>query len=295
MSYQLEVLMVALAVSVTTALPGNFLVLRKMSMISDAISHSVLFGIAVGFLIFQDLASPFLILGATLTGLLTVYLTERLVSIKVKEDASIGLVFPLLFALGVIIITLFSRNVHLDIDAVLTGELIVTPFKRQTLFFTSVDLGPTTLWVMIGILLVNVLFIVLFYKELKLSTFDRVLASSFGFMPWLIHYLLMGMVSITLVGAFDAAGSILVVSFMIVPPSTAFLISKQLDKMILNSIFFAIINAVIGFYLGFLFDVSIAGAISVTSGVVFLVVFGVTNISSSVAHETTQSNTTAKP
>src|SRR5690606_39215724 len=124
-----------------------------------------------------------------------------------------GLVFPVLFSIGVILISRYAGDVHLDVDAVLLGELAFAPFDRFILFDT--DLGPRALWVMGAILALNIVAISLFYKELKLATFDAGLAAALGFAPGLIHYGLMSLVSVTAVGAFDAVGSILVVALMI--------------------------------------------------------------------------------
>ena len=149
---QIEIQLIASLVAIACAIPGTFLVLRKMAMISDAISHSILPGIVVGFFLTQDLNSPWLILLGAGTGVLTVVLVEKIQNTKlVKEDTAIGLVFPALFSIGVILIAKFANDVHLDIDAVLLGELAFTPFDR--LHYGAMDLGPKSLWV-IGVILI---------------------------------------------------------------------------------------------------------------------------------------------
>ena len=151
-SAQLEIQLIASLVAIACAIPGTFLVLRKMAMISDAISHSILPGLVVGFFITQDLNSPLLILLAAFTGVLTVVLVEKIQQTKlVKEDTAIGLVFPALFSVGVILIAKYANDVHLDIDAVLLGELAFTPFDR--VYWGETDLGPKSLMV-IGIILI---------------------------------------------------------------------------------------------------------------------------------------------
>ena len=128
---QIEILLIAAVVAASCALIGSFLVLRRMSLMSDAISHAILFGIVLVFFVVESTTSPLLILAATLTGLLTVALVEALTRTQlVKEDAAIGLVFPLLFSIGVILISRYAANVHLDVDAVLLGELAFAPFDR---------------------------------------------------------------------------------------------------------------------------------------------------------------------
>jgi manganese/zinc/iron transport system permease protein len=228
---ELEIQLLAVTVAVSCALPGVFLVLRRMALMSDAISHTVLLGIVLAFFVVKDLTSPLLIVGAAATGVLTVALVEALQRTGlVKEDAAIGLVFPALFSIAVILITRFAADVHLDTDAVLLGEIALAPFRRVEV--AGHDLGPRALWVMLGILLLNAAFLAAFYKELKLSTFDPALAAALGFSPALLHYAFMGVVSVTAVGAFDSVGSILVVAFMIVPPASAYLLSDRLGRVI---------------------------------------------------------------
>ncbi|MCL4128016.1 UNVERIFIED_CONTAM: hypothetical protein GTU68_009005 [Idotea baltica] len=230
-------------------------------MISDAISHSILPGIVIGFFITQDLNSPLLIVLAALTGVLTVFLVERIQKTGlVKEDTAIGLVFPTLFSIGVILIAKNANDVHLDVDAVLLGELAFAPFDR--LMISSIDLGPKSLWI-IGA----------FFKELKISTFDKGLATSLGFSPILIHYGLMTVSSITTVGAFDAIGAILVVAFMIAPAATAYLLTTDLKKMLGLTILFGVFSAISGYWLAHGLDASIAGSITTMLGLLFLIVY----------------------
>ena len=268
-SIQIEIQLIAVVVAAACALPGVFLVLRRTAMMSDAISHAILLGIVLAFFVTNDLASPLLILGAAATGLLTVLLVELLNRTGlVHEDAAIGLVFPVLFSLGVILIARYAGNVHLDTDSVLLGELAFAPFNR--LVVGGVDVGPKSLYVMLGILLLSVTFILLFYKELKLTTFDTGLAAALGFSPVLIHYALMGLVSATAVGAFDAVGSILVVALMIAPPATAYLLTDRLWLMLLASTGIGVASAIVGYWVAHLFDVSIAGSMATVAGICFL-------------------------
>jgi manganese/zinc/iron transport system permease protein len=268
----LEIQLIASVVAVACALPGVFLVLRRMAMMSDAISHTVLLGIVIGFFIVEDLNSPFLILGAALTGVLTVSLVELLNRTGlVREDAAIGLVFPALFSLAVILISRYAGDVHLDTDAVLLGELAFAPFERFEPF--GVDIGPISLYVMGGILLLNLLFILLFYKELKLATFDPGLAAALGFSPAAIHYGLMTMVSITAVGAFDTVGSILVVALMVAPPVSAYLLTDRLPRMLGLSALFGVLSALGGYWLARALDANIAGSMATMAGLLFGLVF----------------------
>ena len=239
---------------------------------SDAISHAILPGIVLAFFLTESLSSPLLILAAAGTGVLTVFFVELLQRTKlIKEDAAIGLTFPALFSIGVILISRFAENVHLDMDAVLLGELAYAPLNRLKAF--GYDLGPVSLYVMGTILVINLVFILLFYKELKLVTFDASLAAALGFAPTLIHYGLMTLVSVTTVGAFDAVGSILVVALIAGPPATAYLMTDKLSRMLILSAIIGSVNAVSGYWLASLFDVSIAGAIATMTLLIFILVF----------------------
>lgn len=269
---QLEIQIIASLVAIACAIPGTFLVLRKMAMISDAISHSILPGLVIGFFITQDLNSPLLILLAAFTGIITVFLVEQIQKTGlVKEDTAIGLVFPALFSIGVILIAKNASDVHLDVDAVLLGELAFAPFDR--LMMGDVDLGPKSLWVIGSILLLTLILLFAFYKELKISTFDKGLAATLGFSPVLIHYGLMSVASITTVGAFDAIGAILVVAFMIAPPATAYLLTTDLKKMLVLSVIFGVFSAISGYWVAHWLDASIAGSITSVLGLLFFLVY----------------------
>jgi len=271
-SAQIEIQLIASIVAVACAIPGTFLVLRKMAMISDAISHSILPGIVLGFFITHDLNSPILILLAAFTGIITVVLVEYIQKTGlVKEDTAIGLVFPALFSIGVILIAKNANDVHLDVDAVLLGELAFAPFDR--LLIGGTDVGPKSLWVVGSILIITVTLLVTFFKELKVSTFDKGLAASLGFSPAIIHYGLMSVSSVTTVGAFDAVGAILVVALMIAPAAAAYLLTTDLKKMLVLSVGVGIFSAILGYWVAHWLDASIAGSITTVLGLVFLIVY----------------------
>jgi manganese/zinc/iron transport system permease protein len=271
-SAQIEIQLIASLVAIACAIPGVFLVLRKMALISDAISHAILPGIVVGFFITHDLSSPLLIILAAMTGILTVFLVEFIQKTGlVKEDTAIGLIFPALFSIGVILIAKNANDVHLDIDSVLLGELAFAPFDR--LVFFNTDVGPKSLWVIGVILSITLSLLLAFFKELKVSTFDVGLASALGFSPALLHYGLMSVASVTTVGAFDAVGAILVVALTIAPAATAYLLTKDLKKMIFLSVGFGVFSAITGYWLAHGLDASISGSIASVLGLLFLLVF----------------------
>jgi manganese/zinc/iron transport system permease protein len=269
---QFEIQLIASVVAVACALLGVFLVLRRMAMMSDAISHTVLLGIVIAFFVTKNINSPLLLVGAALMGVLTVSLVELINRTRlVREDAAIGLVFPAIFSIAVILISRFAGDVHLDTDAVLLGELAFAPFNRIRLF--GLDMGPEALYTTGSILLINLIFILLFYKELKLATFDPALAAALGFLPGVIHYALMTLVSLTAVGAFDAVGSVLVVAFMIAPPAAAYLLTDRLSRMLVYSALIGIFSAISGYWLAHLLDASIAGSMATMTGVSFLTAY----------------------
>ncbi|QNJ97395.1 metal ABC transporter permease [Constantimarinum furrinae] len=271
-SPQLEIQLIAAVVAVACAIPGVFLVLRKMALISDAISHSILPGIVLGFFITHDLNSPLLILLAAITGVITVVLVEAIQRTGlVKEDTAIGLVFPALFSIGVILIAKNANDVHLDVDAVLLGELAFAPFDR--LLMMGMDMGPKSLWIMGGILLISLVLLFMFFKELKVSTFDSGLSAALGISPVVMHYGLMSVSSVTVVGAFDAVGAILVVALMIAPAATAYLLTSDLKKMLWLSIGFGIFSAIGGYWFAHWLDASISGSMTTVLGFVFLMVY----------------------
>lgn len=271
-SAQIEIQLIACLVAVACAIPGTFLVLRKMAMISDAISHSILPGIVIGFFLTEDLNSPWLILLAALTGILTVFLVEFIQKTGlVKEDTAIGLVFPALFSIGVILIAKNANDVHLDVDAVLLGELAFAPFNR--VLINGMDLGPKSMWVIGSILIITIILLLGFFKELKLSTFDKGLAATLGFSPVVLHYGLMAVASVTTVGAFDAVGAVLVVALMIAPAAMAYLLTKDLKRMLLLSCMFGVLGAIFGYWLAHFLDASIAGSITTVLGILFLSIY----------------------
>lgn len=272
MSPTLVILLVGSCVAASCALVGAFLVLRKMALLGDAISHAVLPGIAVAFLISGDRSALPMVIGAASLGVLTVFLVELGTrSGRLQEDASIGVVFPALFSIGVILISRYAGQVDLDLECVLYGEIAYTPW--DVVFWGEQAIGPRALWVNGPILALVVAFVCLLYKELKLSTFDPELAAALGFSPIVLHYLLMAVLSITVVGAFESVGAILVVAMLVVPPASAYMLTERLSRMLALSVLFGVASAVIGYYLARLLDASIAGAMASVAGGLFALVF----------------------
>jgi len=257
--------------AISSALLGNFLVLRKMSMLGDAISHAVLPGLAAAFFITQTRDSWYMFLGAVLVGILTALFTEWIQTAgQVDEGASMGVVFTTLFALGLVMIVQAADQVDLDANCVLYGAIELTPLDRYP--FGSWEIPKAV--VVLGIVtLINTIFVVCFYKELKLSSFDPALANTIGFNARLLHYMLMVLVAVTAVASFESVGNILVVAMFVVPPAAAFLLTDRLWRMILLSLVLATVSAVLGHlsaisvptWFGFR-SVSTAGMIAASAG-----------------------------
>src|SRR5262245_60173637 len=255
-----ELTLTAMATAAACAVPGVFLVLRRLALVGDAIGHVILLGIAIGFLLGGSLHSPWVVFGAAAVGLLAVFIVEWLErSGYVKNDAALGLVYPALFSVGVILVSIVAKtagSVHLDVDAVLLGELAEAPLR---LFWPGVIDWPFSMVVMTGMFIVNLAFVLFFYKELKLTTFDAGHAKSLGFRLGWVHYPFMALVSLTVVTTFDAAGAVLVVGFLVAPAAIAFLLTDRLAWMLLLALGLGLVSAFGGTGLVSIFDVIIDG------------------------------------
>lgn len=267
--------MTLMAFLVTTAcgLIGNYLLLRRLALVGDAISHSVLPGLVAGFLIFGSLGIGPMLVGAVLAGVLTTVLIEFIHSrSRVKADAAIGITFCSLFALGVLLINLFAGRVHLDPECVLYGELSHVPWaERVTVLGLGMPLPVLVMGVATGIV---VLLTGLFYKELLISSFDAGLAAAFGFRPRVIHYTLMAMLSLVVVAAFESVGAILVIAMLILPGATAQLLSTRLPVCFGLSVVHAALSSVLGVHLGLWLGCSLAAAVVVAGTGLFGVAWG---------------------
>ncbi|SFE80004.1 metal ABC transporter permease [Thermoflexibacter ruber] len=260
-------------VAICCSLLGCFLILRKMAMVSDAISHSILPGIVFAFLLTGTRETFTMLIGAGALGLFTTFLIEFFHQrIKLQTDASIGVTFTTLFALGVILISAYAGQIDLDQDCVLYGEIAYTPIDVW-IVGENTNLGPRVVWIMGMVLLLVLGFIFFFYKELIITTFDPAFAAACGINVSLWHYLLMGAVSLTTVASFEAVGAILVVGFLIVPPATAYLLTTDLKKMLLLAALIGTLTALIGYYVAVWLDGSIAGAMASVAGLLFLLTF----------------------
>ncbi|MBI2343413.1 MAG: metal ABC transporter permease [Deltaproteobacteria bacterium] len=256
-------------VAASCGLLGSFLILRRMSMLGDAISHAVLPGIALAFLLTQSRHPIPMLFGASTLGLVTAFCTEFLHRTgRLASDAAIGVTFTWLFAVGVIVISLFAGQIDLDQECVLYGEIAYVPW--DTWIVGGRSLGPRALWIMGGVFCCDLAFVFLCYKELKVTTFDPDLARTLGISTRTFHYLLMGAVSMTTVAAFELVGAILVVAMLIAPGATAYLLTDRLGWLLLWSVAIGILSAAGGYGLAMMIDASIAGAMATVAGGFFV-------------------------
>lgn len=268
MSFVVGIILLTVVTALACALPGVFIVLRKNSMLVDAISHAVLPGIVVGYFFTRSFDSPLLITGAALAGLLVVIGNEWLSRTGlVTGDAPQGLIFPALFSIGVILVSMNFGNVHLDTHAVLVGDLNLAAWNQ--LVIGSISLGPSYLYVMLGVLLINVLFLWATFPKLTLATFDRAYAQSLGIRAGLLHTSFMFLVSVTVTAAFNAVGAILVVALVIVPAATASLFSSRVPTMLTLTALIAVAGALLGFSTAYVLNAPTSAAMSVIYGALF--------------------------
>lgn len=270
------IMVTAVLCAVAATILGNFLVLRQLSMMGDALSHAVLPGLAAGFLLTGTRDGFVMFAGAAVIGVLTAVLTDWINRLgKVDEGASMGVVFSGLFALGILMI---NQIPHTDLDpaCVLYGNIEFVYLNKTNLWFLGLESVqiPRSVLVLSVICIVNSLFTLAFFKELRINCFDPALASTMGMRPKLIHYSLMAMVAITVVACFESVGNILVVAMLIVPASAAYLCTGRLSTMIGLSILFAVSSAVLGHLTAIWgpwgeIGTSTAGMMALVSGVLF--------------------------
>ena len=267
------IMLVASLAAINCSLIGTYLVLRKVAMMGDAIAHAVLPGIVLAFLLAGSKTSLVVLVGAGSVGIVATLLMEFLHrKVRLQPDASIGINFTWLFALGIILISLLSKRIDLDPDCILYGEIAYTPLDIWT-GPGGISLGPRSVYILAVMLLVNLGLIVLSYKELAVTTFDPAFATTIGMNTTLWHYVLMGATSFTTVAAFEVVGAILVVALLVAPPATAYLLTQQLHKMLVVASLVGVLTAVGGYYLAIWVNGSIAGAMATTAGCLFLAIF----------------------
>lgn len=271
MTYTAWIILTAVLVGLSCGIIGVFLILRRMAMMADAISHTVLLGIVIAFIITRELSGMHMLAGAVLAGLLTALLVQWLHSRDIPQDASIGTVFTTLFAVGVILIETSVGNAHLDVQHALMGEITFIPWDRISLPLIGEVPKATALLALVFVIVL--FFMIVFYKEWKITTFDPALAASLGIPVVVMHYVFMSLVSITTVASFDAVGAIMVVAMLITPAASAYLWTDRLSFMLVLSGLFGMMSAVTGYYIAAWIDTSISGSMAFATGIVFLISF----------------------
>jgi manganese/zinc/iron transport system permease protein len=258
-------------VATACGLVGNYLILRRMALVGDAISHSVLPGLVIAFLIAGKRDTIAMFVGALVAGVVTTMLIELIhKKSRVKQDAAIGITFTSLFAIGVILVSQYASRVDLDQECVLYGEIAYTSVDLPVVI-GGIHLGPASVVRMAAVALLTVVLISLFYKELLVSSFDPALASSLGINSTIVHYALMCWLSVVVVSAFEAVGSILVIAMLILPGATASLWTQRLLGMHLLAVGHAAVSAVLGIHLGIWLDCNLAAAMVVMGAVAFVI------------------------
>lgn len=268
---ELWVVATACVCAAACAIPGTFLMFKRAALLGDAISHAILPGLAGAFLLTGS-RDPFaMMIGALFAGIIASLLSSALASRPlIKADSALGMVFTSLFALGVLLITLAARNVDLDPGCVLYGLIELTPFDTITLLGVTI---PRSFALLSLMLLVNIALTWLFFKEITLSIFDPGLATTLGFAPQRIYYGIVIMTTLTVIPAFEAVGSILVIAMLIIPGAVAYLLADRLSLVLFLSIIVAVLTALTGFWGAFMLNTSVAGMMSVAGGAIFTLAF----------------------
>ncbi|ADC50810.1 ABC transporter permease protein Mn2+ [Alkalihalophilus pseudofirmus OF4] len=252
--YLQQALLAAVLVGIICGVIGCFIILRGMALMGDAISHAVLPGVVVSYMIGINF-----FFGAVLTGVLTAlaigYVSQNS---RIKDDSAIGILFTAAFALGIVMIT-GLRGTGVDLWHILFGNVLAV--------------SRTDLWVTAGIGFFVILLIVIFYRPLLISTFDPVMAKATGIPVRFIHYLLMLLLSLVTVASLKSVGIVLVVAMLITPGATAYLLTDRLPVMLSLSAVFGVISAIVGIYFSVIYDVASGASIVLAASVLFGLAF----------------------
>lgn len=281
MSHAVAVAFLAAVTAVVAAIPGVVLVLSRQSMLTDAISHAVLPGIVIAAMITQTIDSPWLLVGATIAGVVVVMGTQWVKDTGlVAGDSATGLVFPPLFALGVILLTKNFRSSHLSEHSVLIGEFNYA--VRQRIIIGTYDFGPRYAWILIVIALISAAVLLVCYRPLLAISFDLDFARVSGVRVALVNQVVMVLMCLTIVASFHVAGSILVVALMIVPAACGILLVRTVPRLVAVSVVVAIVGSQLGFWLGYHLDRPTSAMMAFIDGLIFVTVFLFTRVARSM-------------
>ncbi|ARK20991.1 metal ABC transporter permease [Sporosarcina ureae] len=252
-SFLQKALITSVMVGVICGVIGSFIVLRGMALMGDAISHAVLPGIAISYMLGINY-----FYGAVLTGVLTAFGIGAISqNSRIKNDSSIGIVFSAFFALGIILITRAKSATDLT----------------QILFGNVLSVRTSDMWLTLIIGSVVILVVVLFFKELLVSSFDETMAAAYGLKTQLIHYTIMFLLTLVTVASLQTVGVILVVSLLITPASTAYLLTNRLSIMVVLAAFFGAVSSIIGLYFSFLYNMPSGPVIALAATAIFILAF----------------------
>lgn len=252
-SFLQKALLTSIMVGIICGVIGCFIVLRGLALMGDAISHAVLPGVAISYMLGINF-----FYGAVATGMLTaVGIGLVTQNSRIKNDSSIGIVFSAAFALGIILIS--KAQTATDLTQILFGNVLAVK---------SSDMWTTMI---IGVIVLTV--VIVFFKELLISTFDETMASAYGLPTQLIHYVVMILLTMVTVASLQTVGVVLVVAMLITPASTAYLLTNRMSVMIFLAAFFGVISAVIGLYFSFIHNLPSGPVIVLVTTLIFIIVF----------------------
>jgi manganese/zinc/iron transport system permease protein len=267
-SHSWWIILTGALVATCCAIIGCFMVLKGIAMIGDAISHAVLPGIVLAFLFTGSRATLPMLIGASAVGVLSSFFIDTLHrKARLQADASIGITFTWLFAVGVILISIYANNIDLDQDCVLYGEIAYVPLDIVSFSLLGLKLSIPYATIILTLILIAVVGLIFtFYKEFVITTFDPALAKGMGMKVGLWHYIFMGCVALTTVSSFESVGAIIVVALFVAPPASAYLLTERLPSMIALAVVFGILTSLVGYPLAIVFDSSISGAMALIAG-----------------------------
>lgn len=286
--------LLTIVTAVTCAVPGVFVVLRRNSMLVDAIGHAAFPGIVVGFAITNNLDSPWLIVGAAVAGLVVVWGAEWLYNTGlITRDASQGLLFPALFAVGVIMVSAHFSDIHLDTHLVLVGDLNLAAFDR--IIIGGYDLGPSYMYVLLAVLALNVAFLLLCHRQMVASTFDPDFSAVTGIPTRVLASTFMFLVAVTVTAAFNAAGALLVLALIVAPAASASQLVNKISHMFLVTVAIALVGAIVGFGAAYVLDLATSATLAVFYALIFLAVVIGNRVIRAKAPRSTQAAPTYQP
>jgi len=268
----IEITLVALAIGLSCALLGSFLVVQGESLMSDAISHSLLSGIVIAYIVSGHMSFFLLACGGLISSLVAIFMVYWLsYNASIKQDVAIGVVFSYFFSIGVVLISLYASRIHLDIDMVLLGDLVFVPFNR--LYWNGSDIGSLTVFISTIVCILNLIVIWFLYRSLLLIAFDKQYAQVAGVYLKAIMALGVLVTSFNLVVAFECVGIVASIGMLVVPPATALLTACSMREVIFKSLVVAFFGTLIGLKVAFLTDISIAGSLVMAQVVLFTISF----------------------